>query len=83
MNLNFIPKNKDVEKYFDRLTKYPVIRIDPRIAQTIGRYKDIKFLRKENKIFFALDRPKRKSIMGISEDVNITKKNGRFIFKYK
>jgi len=82
MDLNFIPKNKEVKEVFDRITKYPVVRIDPKLAQTISRHKKIRYLREYDYIHFGLDRIKSKSIISLPPNVKIKKNKNGFIIKY-
>ena len=82
MNMSFLPKDKDVEKIFDRLTRYPVVRIDPRLTQAISRHKKIRYLRNLDYIYFGMDRIKSKSIIGLPPQIKLKKENGHFIFRY-
>jgi hypothetical protein len=36
------PKNKEIEKLLERLTKYPFQTVDSHTAQTLSRYKKIR-----------------------------------------
>jgi len=77
------PKNKEVEKAFDRLLKFPVIRIDPKLSQSISRYREIRYLREKDNIFIGRDHVKGKSIIFISPSVKLKKNNGKFFFGFK
>ena len=45
----FNPKNKEIEHIFERLMNYPVVHVDGDIAQTISRYKSIRYLNQNRK----------------------------------
>ena len=77
------PKSKEVERIFDRLMKFPVVKVDPRIAMDISRYKKIRFLRSNDNIFIGEDRAKHKSIIFIPPSVKLSKNNGKFFFNYR
>jgi len=77
------PKSKDVEKAFDRLTKFPVVKVEPRVAMDISRYKKIRYLRNNDSIFIGEDRAKRKSIIFIPPPSKLSKNNGKFFFNYR
>jgi len=82
MNLSFVPKNKEVQEVFERITKYPTIRIDPKLAQTISRHKKIRYLREYDYIYIGMDRIKGKSIISLPPSVKVKKNKNGFIFKY-
>ena len=75
MVVSFFPKNKEIEHIFDRLTHYPGVSIDTRLALDIGRHKEIKFLRKNNLVFIANDRKRHKSIIFFPPNVKVKKKD--------
>jgi len=47
--LYFNPKNKEIEEIFNQLTKYPLKHVDSKTAQTISRYKKIRYLNSNRK----------------------------------
>lgn len=67
-NLDFKPKNKEIEHILDRLIDYPVIDVNPRIAQSLSRYNKIRFLSNKNNIYI------RKGLIGLPKNVKIKKK---------
>ena len=77
------PKSKEVEKAFDRLVKFPAVKVEPRIAMDISRYKKIRYLRSNNNIFIGEDRAKRKSIIFIPPPNKLSKNKGKFFFNYR
>jgi hypothetical protein len=76
MVLSFYPKNKDIEKLFDKLIHYPLVNVDPKTAQTLSRHKKIRYLSSRKNIFI------RKGLVGIPPQVKIKKKNGKFFFEF-
>ena len=72
----FIPNNPRVEHIFDRLTKYPVLDIDPEIAQTISRYKKIRYLSSNKNIRI------RKGTIWIPPSVKVRRNGKGFEFFY-
>ena len=82
MVLTFFPKNKEIERIFDRLTKYPGVSLEPRLALDIGRNKTIRYLRNNNLIFIANDRRIHKSIIFFPPNIKIKKdaKGKKFFF---
>jgi len=70
------PKSKEMEKIFNRLLRYPVVKVNPKIAQAFSRQKKIRYLSNKEQIFI------RKGIISIPDSSKLTKKNGKFYFKY-
>ena len=67
------PKDKEIEKVFDRLMKYPVLRT--KRSQDISRYKVVRILNSDRKnpaIYIS------KNIVGLSPNIKISKKGNRF-----
>ena len=69
------PKSKEIEKLFDRLSKYPFQTVEPKIAQSLSRYKKIR----------RLNDPKpriviRKGTVGLKPNVKIRKTKKGFKF---
>ncbi len=71
-----MPNNPKVKHIFDRLTKYPVLDIDPEIAQTISRYKKIRYLSSHQNIRI------RKGTIWIPPNVKIKRNGNGFEFFY-
>ena len=72
----FLPNNPRVQHIFDRLTKYPVLNIDPELAQTISRYKKIRYLSSNKNIWI------RKGIIGLPPKVKVRRNGKGFEFFY-
>jgi len=70
----FMPKNLEVYHTFDRLTQYPFVEVDPKLAQVISRHKKIRFLSNNKNILI------RKGVIGIPPKVRITKNGKGFNF---
>jgi len=80
MAISFYPKNKEIEHIFDRLVKYPVVRVNPILAQTVSRYKKIRFInqdKKHKKIYI------NGGIIGLSPKVKLKKNGDGFLFEFK
>ena len=76
MNLDIYIKNKEMEEILNKLSKYPVIKVNPRVAQSLSRHKKIRYLSEKNNIFI------RKGIISIPSNVKI-KNNGKiFTFDF-
>ena len=73
----FDPKNKEIEKIFERLTKYPLIKVDSHTAQTISRYKKIRYLNqnRKNPLIYI-----NKGIVGLNPKLKIKRKGKGFDF---
>ena len=70
------PKDKEIEKIFDRLMKYPVIRT--KRSQDISRYKTVRMLNHDRKnpgIYI------KGNIVGLSPKVHIDKIGKKFDIK--
>ena len=80
MRHGFKPKNPTVFNLMERLTQKPAIHINSDLAKQLGRYEEIKFLRRKNLMYIGKDRLKNKSIIMV-DGVRIVKQNGRFYFK--
>jgi len=64
----FKPKSKEIERLFEKLSKYPFQTVDPKIAQSLSRYKKIRDLNNP--------KPKvviRKGTVGLKPNVKIKK----------
>lgn len=60
-----------IDKVLNKLTKYPVVKVDPRTAQAISRNKKIRYLSKNGNFYI------KKGIVSIPHKVKIKKsKNG-------
>ena len=68
--LYFNPHNKEIAKIFDRLMEYPVVNVDPAIAQAISRYKKIRYLNqnRDNPLVYI-----RKGLIGLNPKLKISK----------
>ena len=71
---HFVPKSKDVEHTFSRLVNYPVVRVDPKLAQSISRHKKIRYLSSNNNIWI------RKGIISLPPKVKIKRNGNGFDF---
>ena len=72
----FLPHNPKVKHTFDRLTKYPVLNVDPKLAQIISRYKKIRYLSSNHNIWI------RKGIIGLPPKVKVKRNGNGFEFFY-
>jgi len=73
----FLPPNPEVWHTFNRLTQYPFIEVNPKLAQTISRHKKIRFLNQiDNKKKVII----RQGIIGIPPQVKIKKNGNGFDF---
>jgi hypothetical protein len=70
-------KNKEIEKIFNRLTRYPVLKVDPILAQAFSRHKKIRYLSRNGNIFI------RKGVISIPDTGKLVKKNSKYFFKYR
>lgn len=80
----FYTKDKEIQKYLDRLITKSVVAIPPKIAQDIGRHKTIRNIRELDRknpyILIGADQKYHISIVKIRDPVKITKKGDRYIF---
>ena len=74
--LSFTTKNKDIEKLLDRLTKYPVAKVDPKLCQTLARHKKIRYLSDLDNIYI------KKGIVALPPQIHIERKGNHFLFKF-
>ena len=77
MQYRLVPKNKDIEKLFDDLMRYPMRTVDPKICQQLSRYKTVRILNRDRRS------PKiaiRKGLVGLQPNVKVKKKGNEFIF---
>jgi len=70
------PPNKKINNIFDRLSRYPVVKVDPKISQSISRCKKIRYLSYHNKIHI------KKGIISLPEETKIFKKGNGYDFKF-
>lgn len=70
------PPNKEISNVFDRLTRYPVVKVNPKIAQNISRCKKIRYLSYHDHINI------RKGIISLPEETKLFKKGKCFDFKF-
>lgn len=70
------PKSKEIQKIFDRLVRYPVVKVDPKMAQSFSRQKKIRYLSKNGDIYI------RKGIISIPDGRKLLKKQGKYVFEY-
>ena len=80
----FYTKDKELQRYMDRLMNKQVVELPPKIAQDISRHKTIRGIRDLDRtnpyILIGEDRKYRTSIMKIREPVKIIKKGDKYIF---
>jgi hypothetical protein len=74
MNIDFYTKNKEIENILSRLTKYPVVKVAPSMAQTLSRHKKIRYLSKNNNIFI------RKGLVALPPNVKLKSNGNGFSF---
>jgi len=74
--------NKEMERIWDRLTKFNVAILSSKQAQIIGRNKNIRQLRKNGDIHIANDRYAHKSIVYIPTIINLSKKGMKYYFGF-
>jgi len=70
-------KNKEIEKVFNRLTRYPVVKVDAKLAQAFSRQKKIRYLSRNGNIYI------RKGIISIPDTGKLIKKSNKYFFKYR
>lgn len=80
----FYTKDKEIQKYFDRLMSKSVVELPPRVAQEISRHNTIRKIRELDRsnpyILIGADQKYHISIMRIREPVKIVKKGDRYVF---
>ena len=74
--LYWYPPNKKISNIFDRLSRYPVVKVDPVLSQSISRCKKIRYLSYKEGINI------RKGIISLPEGTKILKKGNGFDFKF-
>ena len=62
------PKSKEVERLFERLTRYPLQMVDPKVAQSLSRYKSIRCLNRPEKHIVI-----SKGVVGLKPNVKVRK----------
>lgn len=72
----FMPPNPKVKHVFDRLTQYPNVEVDPELAQTISRYKKIRYLSSNDNILI------RKGLIVIPRKAKVRRNGNGFDFFY-
>jgi hypothetical protein len=66
--------SKELDDILNRLKKYPVLKVNPKTAQAISRYKSIRRLSEKNHIWI------RKGIISLPPNVKVKKnKKGYYI----
>jgi len=76
------PKSKDMERILDRLVQFNTSTISPVQAQTLGKNKVIRHLRKNNNMHIAFDRKTHTSIVHIPNYIKLEKKGIRYYFEF-
>ena len=83
----FYTKNKDIQRYIDRLMFNKVTEIPPKIAQEISRNKTIRNIRELDRknpyILIGADQRYRISIIKIRDPMKITKKGDKYLFSFE
>jgi len=74
--LSFSTKNKDIEHLLDRLTKYPVAKVDPKVAQALSRHKKIRYLSQLDSIYI------RKGVVSLPPKITVERNGNKFVFKF-
>jgi len=74
-----MPKDKKICNILDRMTQKSGITMDTKTAFSLGKHRQIRYLRKKNKIFIGTDRGKNKSIV-LLNGVQIKKKGNKYFF---
>jgi len=75
--VSFYPKDKEIEKILDRLTKNNATYTNHTTTRDLCRFKQIRYLREKDKLFVGLDRRKGVSIIYVKK-LLIKKGNGFF-----
>lgn len=77
-------KDKEIQRYLDRLMAKSVVELPPRIAMDIGRNKTIRRIRDLDRtnpyILIANDRKYGISMIKVREPMKIVKKGDRYVF---
>jgi hypothetical protein len=80
----FYTKDKDLQRYLDRLSVNRIVTLPPRVAMDIGRTKAIRWIRDVDKkdplIIIGHDRKLDVSLIKIREPVKIVKKGNKYVF---
>jgi hypothetical protein len=82
----FYTKDKEIQKYIDRLMVKSVVEMPPKMAQDIGRNKTIRNIRdmdrKNPYILIGADQKYHISIMKMREPLKITKIGDKYVFSF-
>ena len=80
----FYTKDKEIQKYIDRLMNKSVVEMPPRVAMDLGRNKTIRNIRDMDRrnpyILIGADQKYHISIMKTREPLKITKIGDKYIF---
>lgn len=80
----FYTRDKEIQKYLDRLLSKSVVVLPPKIAQDISRHKTIRDIRDLDRsnpyILIGADQKYHRSIVKIRDPVKIVKKGDRYVF---
>ncbi len=77
MGISIKPRSAEIEHILDRLTKYPLVKVDTKLSQELSKYKKIRYLSKLDNIYI------KKGIIGIPPQVKLKRKGNLFYFEYK
>jgi len=82
MNRSIFTKNMDIQRALDQLMKSPVTRVNPMVAQEMGRNKTIRYLRSRDSFFIGFDSKKHISLINIKSNVKIRKVDNKYFFDF-
>ena len=74
MQISFNTKNRDIDDLMDKLTKYPVVKVTPNIAQTLSRHKKIRYLSRGKNIYI------KQGVISLPPNVKIMRKGNGYSF---
>jgi len=78
--VSYKPRNKIMTNILDRLINdNGAIKVNSHVANQFSKYREIRYLRKKDKIYIAKDHRKDTSIIFL-DGVTLRKQNGRYFF---
>ena len=82
----FYTKDKELQRYMDRLMNKQVVELPPKIAQDIGRNKTIRNIRDMDRqnpyILIGADQKYHKSVIMIRSPLKIKKIENKYVFSF-
>lgn len=75
----FFPPNQKIQNIMERLNRTTAIKTDSKLAHEFCQYKEIRYLRKKDKVFIGWDKRKNKSVI-LLDGIKIRKKGKKYFF---